>query len=213
MNEMTVQDWQAMLLAISKRIRAQAETLNQLDSALGDGDHGSGISAAFAAAVQGMEALEQPSLSDIWMMTARTLMNRMGGASGALFGTFFLKGVGMTKDKDSLNKADMDSILQAGLAGVKQRGKAKTGDKTMVDALQPAVEAFCASDAYGAGWQRAARAARRGAESTTGLLARHGRAKFIGERSLGHQDAGAATIALIFEAIHEYWEGKANGET
>jgi len=213
MNEMTVQDWQAMLLAISKRIRAQAETLNQLDSALGDGDHGSGISAAFAAAVQSMEALEQPSLSDIWMMTARTLMNRMGGASGALFGTFFLKGVGMTKDKDSLNKADMDSILQAGLAGVKQRGKAKTGDKTMVDALQPAVEAFCASETYHTAWQEAAIAARQGAESTAGLLARHGRAKFIGERSLGHQDAGAATIALIFEAIHEYWEGKANGET
>ena len=213
MNEMTVQDWQVMLLAISKRIRAQAETLNQLDSALGDGDHGSGISAAFAAVVQSMEALEQPSLSDIWMMTARTLMNRMGGASGALFGTFFLKGVGMTKGKGSLNKADMDSILQAGLAGVKRRGKAEPGDKTMVDALQPAIEAFCASDTYGAAWQKAARAARQGAESTTGLLARHGRAKFIGERARGHQDAGAATIALIFEAVHEYWEAKANGKT
>lgn len=210
MSEMTVQDWQAMLLAISKRLRAQAETLNQLDSALGDGDHGSSISAAFAAVVQSMAALEQPSFSDIWMMTARTLMNRMGGASGALFGTFFLKGVDMTKGKDSLNKADMDSILQAGLASVKRRGKAERGDKTMVDALQPAVEAFCASETYRAAWQKAAVAARQGAESTRGLLARHGRAKFIGERTLGHQDAGAATIALIFEAIHEYWEVKAN---
>ena len=213
MSEITVQDWQAMLSAISKRIGAQAEVLNQLDSALGDGDHGRSISTAFAAAVQSIEELEQPSLSDIWMTTARMLMNRMGGASGALFGTFFLKGVGIAKGKDSLGKADMDSILRAGLAGVKGRGKAGIGDKTMVDALQPAVEAFCAGESYPEAWQNAAQAARQGAESTIGMLARHGRAKFIGERALGHQDAGAVTIALIFEAIHEYWEVKANGKT
>ena len=202
-----------MLLAISKRIGAQAEVLNQLDSALGDGDHGRSISAAFTAAVQSIASLDQPSMSDIWMMTARALMNRMGGASGALFGTFFLKGAGIATGKDSLSKADMDRILQAGLAGVKGRGKAEMGDKTMVDALEPAVDAFCASDAYGPAWQMAAQAARRGAESTAGMLARHGRAKFIGERARGHQDAGAASIALMFEAIDMYWEGKANGET
>lgn len=211
MNEMTVEDWQAMLLAISKRIGAQAEVLNQLDSALGDGDHGRSISAAFAAAVQSIESLDQPSMSDIWMMTARALMSS-GGASGALFGTFFLKGAAIAMGKDSLNKADMDRILQAGLAAVKGRGKAEMGDKTMVDALEPAVDAFCASDAYGAAWQKAARAARRGAESTAGMLARHGRAKFIGERARGHRDAGAVSIALMFEAIDAYWEGKANGE-
>ena len=213
MNEMTVEDWQAMLLAISKRISAQAKVLNQLDSALGDGDHGRSISAAFTAAVQSIASLDQPSMSDIWMMTARALMNRMGGASGALFGTFFLKGAAIAMDKDSLNKADMDRILQAGLAAVKSRGKAEIGDKTMVDALEPAVDAFCASDAYGPAWQMAAQAARRGAESTAGMLARHGRAKFIGERARGHQDAGAASIALMFEAVDMYWEGKANGET
>ena len=213
MNEMTVEDWQAMLLAISKRIGAEAEGLNQLDSALGDGDHGRSVSAAFAAAVQSIESLEEPSMSDIWMMTARTLMNRMGGASGALFGTFFLKGAGIATGKDSLSKADMDRILQAGLAAVKGRGKAEMGDKTMVDALEPAVDAFCASDAYGPAWQKAALAARRGAESTAGMLARHGRAKFIGERARGHQDAGAVSIALMFEAVDAYWEGKANGET
>lgn len=212
MSEMTVQDWQAMLLAISKRIGAQAEDLNQLDSALGDGDHGRSISAAFAAAVQSMASLEEPSMSGIWMMAARALMSS-GGASGALFGTFFLKGAGLMKGKDRLAKADMNTVLQAGLAAVKGRGKAEIGDKTMVDALEPAVAAFCASDAYGAAWRRAAQAARRGAESTAGMLARHGRAKFIGERARGHQDAGAASIALMFEAVDAYWEAKTNGET
>ena len=212
MSEITVEDWQAMLLAISKRIGAQAEGLNQLDSALGDGDHGRSISAAFAAAVQSIDALEEPSMSGIWMMAARALMSS-GGASGALFGTFFLKGAGLMKGKDRLAKADMNTVLQAGLAAVKGRGKAEMGDKTMVDALEPAVAAFCASDAYGAAWRRAARAARRGAESTAGMAARHGRAKFIGERARGHQDAGAASIALMFEAVDAYWEAKTNGET
>ena len=212
MSEMTVQDWQAMLLAISKRIGAQAEGLNQLDSALGDGDHGRSISAAFTAAVQSMASFEEPSMSGIWMMAARALMSS-GGASGALFGTFFLKGAGLMKGKNRLAKADMNTVLQAGLAAVKGRGKAEMGDKTMVDALEPAVAAFCASDAYGAAWRRAARAARRGAESTAGMAARHGRAKFIGERARGHQDAGAASIALMFEAVDAYWEGKTNGET
>lgn len=212
MSEMTVEDWQAMLLAISKRIGAEAEALNQLDLALGDGDHGRSISAAFAAAVQSMASLEEPSMSGIWMMTARALMSS-GGASGALFGTFFLKGAGLMKGKDRLAKADMNTVLQAGLAGVKGRGKAEMGDKTMVDALEPAVAAFCASDTYGAAWQSAAQAARRGAESTAGMAARHGRAKFIGERARGHQDAGAVSIALMFEAVDAYWEGKANGKT
>ncbi len=206
MNEITVQRLQAMMLAISERISAQAESLNRLDSALGDGDHGTGISTAFAFAVQSIDTLEEPSLGDVWLTAARALMNRMGGASGALFGTFFLKGVGIAKGKDSLNKADMDSILQAGLAGVKGRGKAEVGDKTMVDALEPAVEAFCAGETYSVAWQKAAAAAWQGAESTVNMLARHGRAKFIGERAVGHQDAGATTIALIFEAIREYWE-------
>ena len=211
MSVMTAADWRALLTALANRLAAQADALNRLDMALGDGDHGSGISAAFAAAVAGMDALEQPSMGDIWMQAARALLNR-GGASGALFGTFFLRGAGIMKDAKGLGKADMDEILQAALAGVKQRGKAEAGDKTMVDALEPAVKAFCASASYDDAWRAAAQAARQGAASTAGMLARHGRAKFIGERSLGHQDAGAVAVALIFETVQEYWEGKNHGK-
>lgn len=212
MNEITVPMLQAMLAAAARRISAQRAVLNQLDAALGDGDHGTGISTAFEAAVESIAALEEPSLSDVWMTAARVLMNRMGGASGALFGTFFLKGVGLVKGRECLGKADMDAVLAAGLAGVKQRGRAAVGDKTMVDALQPAVESFCAAEDLAAAWGAAASAAQLGAEATKPLLARQGRAKFIGERAIGRQDAGATTIALLFAGFRDGWDSWDNGE-
>ena len=135
-------------------------------------------------------------------------MNGMGGASGALFGTLFLKGVGPARGKPALSKADLDEMFSAGLDGVMQRGKADIGDKTMVDALRPAVERFAARTDFADAWTAAAEAARSGAESTVDMVARHGRAKFLGERGIGHQDAGATTIALMFEAIRDWQEAK-----
>lgn len=206
MSEVTIQHATGFITAISQQLSVHRDELNQLDSALGDGDHGTGISTAFEDAVKTISAIDNASLYDIWKAAATTLMNRMGGASGALFGTFFLKGVAITKDKETLSKSDMDAILEAGLDGVKQRGKSDVGDKTMVDALSPAVEVFLSCSELSGAWQQAAQAARQGAESTTELVAKHGRAKFIGERAIGHQDAGATTIALMFEAIQNYWE-------
>ena len=132
-------------------------------------------------------------------------MNRMGGASGAIFGTFFLRGVAGLRDIESLSKVEMDALLVAGLDGVKARGKAIVGDKTMVDALEPAVTAFAAAEDYAAAWKAAAAAARAGAESTRELVAGQGRAKYLGERAKGHIDPGAWTIALMFEAIDAWW--------
>ena len=206
MSEITVTHLVGFINAISQRITAHRDELNSLDSALGDGDHGAGISTAFEVAVEEVDAIENPTMMEVLKATASTLMNRMGGASGALFGTFFLKGAMASKDKGTLSKADMDALLQAGLEGVKQRGKSDVGDKTMIDALSPAVIAFQASSSLAEGWQQAAQAARQGAESTQDLVAKHGRSKFIGERAIGHQDAGATTIALMFEAIRDYWE-------
>jgi len=206
MSEINAQHAIGIITSISETLIANKDTLNQLDSALGDGDHGTSISTAFADAVLDLQAIDTPTVSDVWKTTAKTLMNRMGGASGALFGTLFLKGVVLTKNKTVLTKSDMDKILQEGLEGVKQRGKADIGDKTMVDALSPAVNAFCTSDNFESAWLLAATAAREGAVSTTDLVAKHGRAKFIGERAKGHQDAGATTIALMFEAMQNYWE-------
>lgn len=195
-----------MIEAIARRISTERAALNRLDAALGDGDHGTSVSAAFNAAAEDIAALDNPSASDLWLTVAKAVMNRMGGASGAIFGTFFLKGVPALRGKDSLNKRDMETVLQAGLEAVKARGKAEVGDKTLVDALAPAVTAFAAADDFEAAWLGAARAARRGAESTRGLVARRGRAKYLGERGIGHVDPGACAIALIFETIDAWWK-------
>ena len=175
---------------------------------LGDGDHGASISTAFDVAVSDIAALDQPNFSAIWLTTAKALMNRMGGASGAIFGAFFLRGVSLLRESESLSKGEMEALLQAGLDGVKARGKAQVGDKTMVDALEPAVLAFAAAADYEDGWRSAAEAARAGAESTRDFIARQGRAKYLGERAVGHVDPGAMTVALMFEAIADWWRQK-----
>lgn len=193
-----------MIGAIARRLRSERDALNRLDAALGDGDHGTSLSAALAAAVEDIAELKQPSAGDIWLTTAKAVMNRMGGASGAIFGTFFFKGARRLRGKERVSKNDMEAVLQAGLQGVKARGNAEIGDKTMVDALAPAVKAFCGADELASAWSGAAKAAREGAESTRELVARRGRAKYLGERAIGHVDPGATSIALIFEAIEDW---------
>ena len=205
MNTIDAVQLRDMIAALAQRIGDEREYLNRLDAAVGDGDHGTAISTAFAAAVEDIAALAEPTLGDIWLTAAKVLMNRMGGASGAIFGTFFLKGVALLRDTDSLSKAEMGGMLDAGLNGVKVRGRANVGDKTIVDALEPAVTAFAAAEDYAAAWKAAAAAARAGAESTRELVAGQGRAKYLGERAKGHIDPGAWTIALMFEAIDAWW--------
>ncbi len=195
----------SVIRAVSGRIGVESANLNRLDAALGDGDHGRAVGGAFAFAADEIGALPEPTIGDIWRTTAKALLNRMGGASGALFGVFFLRGVPLLRGEDALGKAEMGALLQSGLAGVKARGKANIGDKTMVDALEPAVAAFLEAEDFGSAWSGAALAARQGAASTRDLVARQGRAKYLGERGIGHIDPGATTVALIFEAIDEWW--------
>lgn len=213
MRDIGADELRAMLEAVAARIAAHRDILNRLDAALGDGDHGSSISGAFDLAVAQVTDLPDPQPSDIWLGAARALMNGMGGASGALFGTLFLKGGAALRGKARLGKGDFDTLWNAGLAGVKARGKAAIGDKTMVDALEPAVQAFAACDNFEGAWRAAAAAARTGAQSTRGLVARHGRAKYLGARGKDHQDPGATTIALIFEALDSYERGMTYGKT
>ncbi len=205
MNKIGVTELRELIVAISERVASERDLLNRLDAALGDGDHGSSVSTAFEAAVEDIAALNEPSLSAIWLTTAKALMNRMGGASGAIFGTFFLRGVSLLREREGLDKAEMEAVLKAGLAGVKARGKAQLGDKTMVDALEPAMAAFAAAEDFRAAWSAAAQAAHEGAETTRNLLARQGRAKYLGERAIGRIDPGAMTVALMFAAIDNYW--------
>ncbi len=212
MSEIGSDDLKAMVLAIAARIADSRERLNRLDAALGDGDHGASISGAFELAASEVADLPDPKPSEIWLTTAQSLMNGMGGASGALFGTLFLKGGAAIRGKERLVKADLNQLWAASLAGVKARGKAEIGDKTMVDALEPAVLAFAANDNIADAWAAAAEAASNGAESTRALIARQGRAKYLGERGIGHQDPGATTIALMFEALDNYWREMTNGK-
>ena len=185
---------------MAARVSAERDLLNRLDAALGDGDHGSSVSKALGMAARDIAALDEITAQGVWLTAAKALMNGMGGASGALFGTFFLRGAGKLRGLDTVSKADMAAALQAGLDGVQARGKAQIGDKTMVDALAPAVAAFADADGMESAWRDAADAAERGAESTRGLVARQGRAKYLGERAIGHRDPGATTIALMFAA-------------
>lgn len=206
MNQVGPAELAEMISAVAGHVGDHREQLNRLDANLGDGDHGTSISTAFGLAVEQIAALDQPQPWEIWLATAKALMNGMGGASGALFGTFFLKGVGSVRGRHSLDNSDITAMLGAGLEGVKSRGKAQVGDKTMVDALDPAVEAYAAGDDFTSAWSAASEAAWAGAQSTTDMIARQGRAKYLGERGIGHQDAGATTIALMFEAIQDWWE-------
>lgn len=201
-------DLKNMMNEISEIISANRDALNQLDAALGDGDHGTGISAGFAATVEAIADTNTPA--DVMKLSASTLMNRMGGSSGALYGTLFLKAAIHIKGKAEISPNDFSEMLKKGCDGVAQRGKSEVGDKTMLDALSPAVDTLAQkiteNISFSEALNEAANAAEIGAESTEKLQAKHGRAKFVGERAIGHRDAGAQSIALMFRAIADYWK-------
>ncbi|MCB9450971.1 MAG: dihydroxyacetone kinase subunit L [Anaerolineaceae bacterium] len=211
----TASDLRGMITAISATIAENVSMLNALDSALGDGDHGTTISGGFAAAAEQTASAASPF--DVLRLTGMTLMNRMGGSSGALFGTLFVQAAMTVKDVETLTLQQFAAMWQAGNDGVMKRGKAAPGDKTMVDALSPAVAALRQSVAQGETMEQALRAAAaaaaQGANATTEMTARHGRAQYVGERAVGHMDAGAQSVALMFSAMHDYWKGKDDGKT
>jgi dihydroxyacetone kinase-like protein len=210
----TTADLRGMVSAMAQLISANRVQLNTLDAELGDGDHGTGIATGFEAAAQEVEQAASPA--DVLNSAAKVLMNRMGGSSGALFGTLFLRAAMTVKEQPTLSPAQFAAMWQAGAEGVMARGKSQPGDKTMVDALMPAVDALNQAVAEGKplllALEESAQAAARGAEHTASLQAKHGRARYVGERSLGHVDAGAQSTALIFEAMYTYWKENHRGE-
>ena len=179
--------------------------LTELDSAIGDADHGSNMTRGMNAVIG---KLGEPATVDaLFKSVGMTLVSTVGGASGPLYGTFFLR-IGTTAGAvDELDGPALSAGLRAGLAGVIQRGNAEPGDKTMVDALTPALDAFDAAIAAGDDLATAARAAAdaaaKGRDDTEPLVARKGRASYLGERSAGHLDPGATSTALLFEALAE----------
>jgi len=178
--------------------------LTQLDSAVGDGDHGNNMHRGFQAALERIEGTDPQTPSDALKAVSMALVNKVGGAAGPLYGTAFLRASTALSSKEDLSPEDVAGALEAALGGIKQRGKAELGDKTIVDALEPAVEAAKEASSSGGGagevFRAAAEAAGEGAEATVPLTARRGRASYLGTRSAGHMDPGARSTYLLLDA-------------
>ncbi len=181
--------------------------LTELDAAIGDADHGINMNRGFQKVKQQLTSLGDLDIATILKTVSMTLISATGGASGPLYGTFFLRASMAVKGKSQLDSQDAIALLQAGLDGVVQRGKAKLGDKTMVDALTPAVNNFkaaiFANNDLLEGLKQAVNGAEEGMKSTIPLVAKKGRASYLGDRSVGHQDPGATSSYLLLKSLLE----------
>jgi len=179
--------------------------LTELDAAIGDADHGSNLRRGTVAVLANLAEQQPSSISETLRSAAMTLISTVGGASGVLYGTFFLRMASASDDRSELDASDVASAWRAGLDGVRSRGQAKLGDKTMVDVLVPAIDAMDSAIAAGATLADAASSASIAAsaarDATAPLVASRGRASYLGERSAGHVDPGAASSALLVEAF------------
>ena len=196
-----------ILSKINFRLQENKDFLTGLDSAIGDGDHGINMSRGFLAVMEKLPQMEDKDIATILKNVGMTLVSTVGGASGPLYGTAFMRAGAAAAGKTALQGADFLALLDAAVEGIRQRGKAQKGEKTMLDALVPALEAFEAEHASGASprraLERAVDAAREGVEHTKTIIATKGRASYLGERSLGHQDPGATSALLMLEALLE----------
>ena len=186
-------------------VAEQRAYLTQLDTAIGDADHGTNMDRGMRAAVERVGAIEgDDDIGGAFKAVGMALVSKVGGAAGPLYGTLFLQMANATAGASELDLAGWSDALAAGLKGVETRGKAEPGDKTMVDALMPAVEALQRAQSDGAelnaALEQSAAAARKGMEDTVPLVARKGRASYLGERSAGHQDPGATSSYLLVQA-------------
>jgi phosphoenolpyruvate---glycerone phosphotransferase subunit DhaL len=202
-NSQTITAWMAEIAA---SVRAESEYLTQLDAAIGDGDHGVNMNRGFGAVTKALAA-EEVDIPPGRLLTlvGKTLVSSVGGASGPLWGTVFRRAGRSLGSVSSFDGAELVAALDAAVAGVVELGTAQAGDKTMLDALLPATAALRTSLEEGEpldrALARASAAAEEGAQATVPMQARKGRASYLGERSIGHQDPGATSAALILRAL------------
>lgn len=195
------------LAAFRDAVTEQRAWLTELDSAIGDADHGANMARGMAAVMDKLDQGHPATVDELFKSVGMTLVSSVGGASGPLYGTFFLR-MGMSAGAvPSLDGPALATSLRAGLDGIVARGKAEAGDKTMFDAVSPAIDALDAALASGASIADATRAAADaalvGRDATIPLVARKGRASYLGERSAGHLDPGASSSAILFETLAE----------
>lgn len=196
----------SMLLLMADRIIAAEPLLSEADRNLGDGDHGLGMERGMNAVKDKLNAGEPDSIEKAFATTGMAMMSSMGGASGAIFGTFFRNGGKALAGKEAFDAAGLAAFLRAGVDGVKQRGGAAVGDKTVVDAMEPAAEkaAELSSAPLPEAVAAVSDAAEAGKEASKAMVAKFGRAKTLGEGCIGHPDAGALSVTIIVKAMHDY---------
>ena len=199
--------FQAWIAVAARAVEEQRDHLTQLDAAIGDADHGINLSRGFTAVLSALEAAAPATPGAVLTLTGSTLISKVGGASGPLYGVAFRRAGKALGDAPDVDLPALAGALEAALAGVQQLGAAREGDKTMVDALAPATGAFSKAISEGASPADAlstlAEAAQAGAVATISMQALKGRASYLGPRSVGHEDPGAASTALILGALRD----------
>jgi dihydroxyacetone kinase-like protein len=195
-----------MLILACERIIAAEPMLSQADRDLGDGDHGMGMERGMRAAIEKLNAGEVESIEKAFSTVGMAMMSSMGGASGAIFGTFFRNGGKALNGKDTFDASGLAAFLKAGVDGVKQRGGAAIGDKTCVDAMEPAANkaAEVAAQTLPEAITAVAAAADAGKEASKAMIAKFGRAKTLGEACIGFPDAGACSVVVIIDAFRDF---------
>jgi dihydroxyacetone kinase-like protein len=208
-SSLSYEDVLAWVRAYASTIAENKEHLTKLDSAIGDADHGTNIDRGMKAALAKLDGVDSTDVGTLLKTVGMTLVSTIGGAGGPLYGTLFLQMGTATAGKSELEPDDWSAALEAGLAGVQMRGKAVPGDKTMVDALVPGRDALALALSEGVAFaealRRSATAAEEGMRATIPLVARKGRASYLGERSAGHQDPGATSSYLLLKVAADTW--------
>jgi dihydroxyacetone kinase-like protein len=201
----------AWIREFARVIGENAQLLSDLDAAIGDADHGVNMERGMTAVLGSLDETAPVDMSALCKQVGMTLVKSVGGASGPLYGTFFLRMAAPLGAADGVAATDFAAALRAGVEGVVQRGRAESGDKTMYDALAPALEALDAALASGtdlpAALSGAATAAQKGRDATESMVARKGRASYLGQRSVGHQDPGATSAAMLIAAAATAFAG------
>lgn len=184
-------------------VNEKCEYLTDLDSAIGDADHGTNMSRGMASAIEKIDGKRYEDFSSLFRDVAMTIMSAVGGSAGPLYGMFFMKLGLILKDKSEASVDDMAQAMDEGVRGIMELGKSQPGDKTMIDALYPAVEALRenAGNGQAVAWEAAARAAETGMKSTIPMLSHRGRSSYLGERSIGHQDPGATSSYYMIDSF------------
>ena len=207
MKELDREDIKGMLLYVAEKIIENKDFLTELDSKIGDGDHGIGMVVGMENVITTLKSQDKtPDPYALFVLAGRSMLMSMGGASGVIFGSLFMGGAKGMETKEKLDASNLAELFQRSLKAIQTRGGAQVGDKTMVDALSPAVDTMLAysGDDITAMFKAAAKAAKLGMENTMNCQAKQGRAKSLMERSIGYQDAGAASTWIIFRSMAEW---------